>query len=125
MPKPEREFSFPDDLPSMAQQDERTQQTLAYIRHQASKSLADLRVVVERTAADCGRCLESISEAQARFKPGNEWSVKEVLNHLIYATAQQITERMRDFARFETRSVGGRGGAAGTSGDLTVLTMWR
>jgi len=29
----------------MVQQDERTQQALSYIRHQASKSLAELRVV--------------------------------------------------------------------------------
>ncbi len=81
----------------MVQQDERTQQALAYIRHQASKSLPDLRVLVERTAADCGRCLEDISETQAGFKPGDEWSVKEVLDHLIYATAL-ATERIRDLA---------------------------
>jgi hypothetical protein len=82
----------------MVQQDETTQQALAYIRHQASKSLADLRSLVDRTAADCARCLEGISEEQARFKPGNEWSVKEVLDHLIYATAQQVNDSIRDFA---------------------------
>src|SRR4030095_13438840 len=42
-----------------SQQDER-RQILGYIRHQASKSLADLRVLAERTAADCGRCLEGV-----------------------------------------------------------------
>ena len=82
----------------MVQQDERTRQALTYIRHQASKPLADLRVVAERTAADCGRCLDGISEAQARFKPDNEWSVKEVLDHLIEATAQQVIEGVRDLA---------------------------
>lgn len=81
----------------MLQQDERTQQALSYIRHQACKSLADLRALVERTAADGGHCLEDVSEGQARFKPGDEWSVKEVLDHLIYATAL-VTERMRDLA---------------------------
>ena len=80
----------------MVQQDERTQQALAYIRHQASRSLAELRVLAERTAADCGRCLEGISEEQACFKPSNEWSVKEVLDHMIYATAQVIIELIRD-----------------------------
>jgi hypothetical protein len=63
----------------MVQQDERTQEALAYIRHQASTSLADVCVVVERFAAACGRCVDGISEGQARFRPGNEWSVKEVL----------------------------------------------
>lgn len=49
----------------MVQPDETTQQAPAYIRHQASKGLAALRVLAERTAADCGRCLEGISEEQA------------------------------------------------------------
>ena len=82
----------------MVQQDERTQQALAYIRHQASKRLASLRLLAERTAADCNRCLEGFSEGQARFKPGNEWSVKEVLGHLIEATALQATQGIRDLA---------------------------
>lgn len=82
----------------MDQQDETTQQALSYIRHQASKGLAELRVLAQRTAADCGRCLEGISEEQARFKPGNEWSVKEVLDHLIYATAHVVIEPVRDLA---------------------------
>src|SRR5438552_17513045 len=76
----------------MVELDEGTQLALSYIRHQASKSLAGLRVLAERTTADCGRCLEGISEEQARCKPGNEWSVKEVLDHLIYATAQAVIE---------------------------------
>src|SRR2546425_12564910 len=82
----------------MAQPDKRTRAALAYVRHQATKSLADLRVLVERTAADCGRCLGGISEKQARFQPGNEWSINEVLDHLIDATARQVTERIRDLA---------------------------
>src|SRR2546421_12679948 len=86
----------------MAQPDKRTRAALAYVRHQATKSLADLRVLVERTAADCGRCLEGISEEQARFKPGNEWSVKEVLDHLIYATAQAVIEPIRDLGGAKT-----------------------
>ena len=82
----------------MVQQEDRTQAALAYVRHQATKSMADLRVLAERTAADCVRCLEGITEEQARFKPGNEWSVKEVLGHLIEATAQQVAEGIRDLA---------------------------
>lgn len=81
----------------MVQQDETAQQALSYIRHQASKGVADLRALVERTAADCARVLQEVSEGQARFKPGSEWSVKEVLDHLIYATAL-VNERIRDLA---------------------------
>src|SRR5256885_16878769 len=71
----------------MVQQDETTQQALAYIRHQASKGLAGLRVLAERTPADCGRCLEGISEEQAPFKPGDEWSLKEGMGPPIYPPA--------------------------------------
>jgi hypothetical protein len=81
----------------LVHQDERTRQALAYIRHQAQKDLADLHLLMERTAAECGRCLEGINEEQARFKPGSEWSIKEVLDHLIDATAQQVIEPIRDF----------------------------
>ena len=86
----------------MAQRDDSTQQALAYIRHQASKSLADLRVLAERTAADCGHCLKGIGDGQARFKPGDEWSVKEVLDHLIWATTQVIIQPIRDLAAART-----------------------
>src|SRR2546425_3421240 len=72
---------------------ERTQTALSYIRHQASKGLSDVRPLAERTAAECGRCLQNVSEGQARFKPGPEWSIKEVLDHLIYATASRSEER--------------------------------
>jgi len=79
----------------MSQQDE-TAQALGYIRHQAAKGVVGLLALAERTAADCVRCLEGISEEQARFKPGGEWSVKEVLDHTIYATAQVILGPIRD-----------------------------
>lgn len=63
----------------------------------AREAATVLRPLVGRTAADCARCLDGVSEGQARFKPGDEWSVKEVLDHLIYATAL-VTERIRDLA---------------------------
>lgn len=85
----------------MSQQSE-TSPVLGYIRHQASKRVADLRMLAERTAADCGRCLEGISEAQACFKSGDEWSVKEVLDHMIYATIRVINEPIRDLRNGRT-----------------------
>jgi len=93
---------------------ERTQTALSYIRHQASKGLSDVRPLAERTAAECGRCLQNVSEGQARFKPGPEWSIKEVLDHLIYATASQVIEPIRDLSDgkvpkpFTADSSGGR-----------------
>ena len=82
----------------MVELDERTRTALSYIRHQASKSLSDVRALAQRTAAEYGRCLQDVSEAQARFKPGHEWSIKEVLDHLIYATTSQAIEPIRDLS---------------------------
>ena len=70
----------------MTQSPEIAQQALAYARHQAAKSLADLAALMERTGADCGRCLEGVSEAQASFSDGEEWSMKEVVGHMLVAS---------------------------------------
>ena len=80
----------------------------------ASKSLSELRVLAERTASEFGRCLQNVGEGQARFKPGHEWSIKEVLDHLIYATTSQVIGPIRDLADgkvprpFRADSTGGR-----------------
>ncbi len=79
----------------MTQAADPNQQALSYARHQASKSLAELAALMERTGADCARCLESVTEGQALFKPPpgtgpageDEWSIKEVLAHMIDSTA--------------------------------------
>ena len=44
----------------MTQNTDIREQALSYMRHQASKSLGDLVALVERTAADCDRCLEDL-----------------------------------------------------------------
>ena len=59
------------------------EQALSYIRHQATKSMDDLAALIERTAADCARCLEGVSEEQAGFQYDQEWSMKEVLGHML------------------------------------------
>ncbi len=79
----------------MVQQNEQTQQALAYARHQAAKGIADLAALMRRTAEDCARCLEGVSEQQARFRPPagtgptgeDEWSITDVLAHIIDSTA--------------------------------------
>ena len=59
------------------------EQVLSYIRHQAAKSLPDLAALMERTGAECARCLEGASDAQASFSHGEEWSMKEVVGHML------------------------------------------
>ena len=59
------------------------EQALSYMRHQAAKSMDDLAALMERTGADCARCLEGVSEEQAGFQYDQEWSMKEVLGHMI------------------------------------------
>ncbi len=67
----------------MTQDTDIREQALSYIRHQATKSMDDLAALIERTAADCARCLEDVSEGQASFQYDQEWSMKEVLGHMI------------------------------------------
>ncbi len=67
----------------MTQDSDVQQQVLSYLRHQADKDPADLAALMERTAADCARCLDGISEEQAAFQYDQEWSIKEVLGHML------------------------------------------
>ena len=63
----------------------RQEQAVSYIRHQAAKGLADLAALMGRTGAECERCLEGVSDAQASFGHGEEWSMKEVVGHMLLA----------------------------------------
>ncbi len=67
----------------MTQNTDSREQALSYIRHQATKGLAGLAALMERTGADCARCLEDVGEEQATFHYDQEWSIKEVLGHMI------------------------------------------
>ncbi len=67
----------------MTQSTDIREQALSYMRHQAAKSMGDLAVLMERTAAECARCLEGVSEEQAIFKYDEEWCIKEVLGHML------------------------------------------
>jgi len=70
----------------MTQSADPMEQAVGYMRHQASKGLGSLAALIERTGEDWHRCLESVSEAQANFKPGQEWTVKEVAGHFVDAS---------------------------------------
>ncbi len=67
----------------MTQDTDSREQALSYIRHQATKSMDDLAGLMERTAADCARCLGGVSEEQGSFQYDEEWSIKEVLGHML------------------------------------------
>jgi hypothetical protein len=67
----------------VTQESDVRQRVLSYLRHQADKDTAGLAALMERTAAECARCLEGISEKQAAFRYDQEWSIKEVLGHML------------------------------------------
>ena len=75
-----------------------TERARTYVEHQASKGLASLAALVERTGADWSRCLVTVSESQATFAPAGEWSAKEVLGHFI-VSSHGVNRRITDLAR--------------------------
>ncbi len=70
----------------MTQQSSPFDEIVSYVRHQAAKGPEHLDSLMERTQADWARCLEGMSEAQATFRAGKEWTVKEILGHAIGST---------------------------------------
>ncbi len=68
------EETLPDDV---------AQQVIGYMKHQASKSPADLLALVDRAEAYVDGTLEGVSEAQSRICPEpGEWCICEVLYHV-------------------------------------------
>jgi hypothetical protein len=55
---------------------------------------------MERTAADWARCLQSISEGQASYRPQGEWSAKEVLAHVL-ETGRSVNRQVARMAAGE------------------------
>ena len=89
------------------------EQVLSYIRHQAAKSLPGLAALMERTGAECARCLEDTSETQASFSHGEEWSMKEVVGHMLGSSAAINHEIAGLAAGRESRPAGRTGVTAG------------
>ena len=59
------------------------QQVVSYVKHQASKSTADLLGLVDRAAGWIEKSLEGVSESQAQFCPApGEWCIADVLRHV-------------------------------------------
>ncbi|MCH7484785.1 MAG: DinB family protein [Chloroflexi bacterium] len=62
------------------------EQARAYCSHQGAKGIDSLAALMERTKADWERCLEGMTEEQASFAPGEEWSARKVLTHFLKVT---------------------------------------
>jgi len=123
----------------MTQDSDVQQQVLSYLRHQADKDPADLAALMERTAADCARCLDGISEEQAAFRPAlsgaegydQEWSIKEVLGHML-ASGSGVNREIGNLAEDrasagESASGGVVSGADRPIGELrqALARLWR
>jgi hypothetical protein len=102
---------------------DRREQALAYARHQAAKSLAELAAMMERTGEDCARCLEGVSEAQAAFAHDEEWSMKEVLGHML-ESSHSINREIANLAEGRPSSAVGRIGHT-PGGDRPVEELRR
>jgi phosphoribosylformylglycinamidine synthase PurS subunit len=114
----------------MTQSTDMQQQVLSYVRHQAAKGPADLAALIERTAADCARCLENVSEEQAAFRYDQEWSIKEVLGHLLASTKgvnREIANLVEDRPSGSEPSMGVVSGADRPIGKLRqgLARLWR
>jgi hypothetical protein len=63
------------------------QQLMSYVRHQASKPVADIAILIERGSDYVDGLLGDVSEPQACICPEpGEWCICEVLIHLVAAT---------------------------------------
>ncbi len=114
----------------MTQSTDIREQALSYMRHQASKSLDDLVALIERTAADCDRCLEDVSEEQATFRYDEEWCIKEVLGHMLVSgkgVNNEIANLVEDRPSAREARMGVASGADRPVGELRqMLTdLWR
>jgi hypothetical protein len=93
----------------MTQASDVREQALSYMRHQAGKGLTDLAALMERTGADCDGCLEGVSDGQASFQYDEEWSIKEVLGHMLSSgkgVNQEIANLVEDNSPSRTARMG-------------------
>jgi len=110
----------------MAQREAIVQQALSYVRHQAAKSMDDLAALMERTAVDCDRSVDGVSDRQGAFVYDQEWSIKEVLGHLLLSLSA-VNEDLAGVAEGgESHAFYGEGpfGKSPTSGgDRSILEL--
>lgn len=79
----------------MTQADDGIQKALEYMHYQGAKGFDDLLALMQRTSDDWTGALAGWSDEQAGFKPGEEWSAREVLAHVLHSNRgvnQQVAE---------------------------------
>jgi hypothetical protein len=95
----------------VTQESDNREQAKQYMRHQATKGLADLAALMERTGADWQCCLEGMTEEQAAYRPrveasetktpisgeGPKWCAKEVIGHFLL-TERSLNWQIASFA---------------------------
>ena len=113
----------------MTQDTDIREQALSYIRHQAAKSMDDLATLMERTGAECARCLEGVSKEQAGFQYDQEWSIKEVLGHMLDSgkgVNKEIANLVEDSPSEKEARMGVASGADRPVGELreSLAEMW-
>src|SRR3990170_7890618 len=64
---------------------------------------------MERTGSDCARCLDGVSDRQASFSHGEEWSMKEVVGHML-GSGEAINREIAGLAAGREASRTGRTG---------------
>lgn len=63
--------------------EERRQEIVGYLKHQGAKSTEELVALLDRGQAILDDLVSGMTEEQAAFRPSpNEWSTREVLQHL-------------------------------------------
>jgi len=81
----------------MVQTQDPIKKALEYMKYQGSKSLEELTALIDRSSSAWAAALEGMSDAQAEFRPGEEWNAREVLGHLI-GTHRGINQQIADIA---------------------------
>lgn len=100
----------------MAEMDPGIQKALEYMRYQGAKGFDEMIALMERTSGDWSRALEGWSDVQAGFKPGEEWSAKEVLAHVLYSN-RGVNQQIAEMAGVESPRPSPRVTAMGQSSD--------
>lgn len=78
--------------------DDVREQAQSYLRHQSRKSLGELAQQMERTAGDCAGVLDGVSEEQAAFSHDDEWSIRQVVSHMV-GSGRGVTREIENLAR--------------------------
>ena len=102
-------------------QDTRMQEARAYLSHQAQKGMAEMAAMMARTAGECADALADINDEQASFKEGEEWSIKEIVGHMLSSGAA-VNREIANLVKGEQTQPPGRTGVT-AGGDHPIAEL--